>query len=72
MVFVDETQHELFYFRYMTVREQKLQDRRRCAEELLAWKRKLDEEEEKVERLEMEAMAILKQRNSEKIGKMKR
>ena len=53
--------------RYMTVREQKLQERRRCAEELLAWKRKLDEEEACVEQLEIQAMAMMKKKN-EKLG----
>ena len=42
----------------MTVREQKLQERRRCAEEMLAWKRKLDEEEARVVQLEQQAMVV--------------
>ena len=41
-------------FRYLTVREQKLRQRRKQAEELLAWKRRLDEEENSVYKIEKE------------------
>lgn len=49
-------------FRYLTVREQKLRQRRIEAERLLAWKNRLDREEEEVVQLEMEAARKLPQK----------
>lgn len=43
------------FLRYLTIREKKLRQRRLDAERLLAWKNRLDKEEEEVHRLEMEA-----------------
>lgn len=45
-------------FRYLTSREQKLHNRRRNAEELLAWKQRLDEEEQEVFTLEKQALSV--------------
>lgn len=44
--------------RYLTVREQRLHDRRRNVEDLLKWKRRLDEEEEKIYKMEQTALKI--------------
>nr|XP_015211809.1 PREDICTED: centrosome-associated protein 350 isoform X2 [Lepisosteus oculatus] len=44
--------------RFLTKREQQLVQRRRHAEELLEWKRRLDEEEAEVRRMEKEALAV--------------
>jgi len=52
----------VFYFRYLTAREQKLRQRRMEAEKLLAWKNRLDREEEEVVQLEMEAAGKLPQK----------
>ncbi|XP_066548607.1 centrosome-associated protein 350 isoform X2 [Amia ocellicauda] len=43
--------------RFLTKREQQLMQRRRHAEELLEWKRRLDEEEAEVRRMERQALA---------------
>ena len=45
-------------FRNLTAREQKLRSRRRHAEELLSWKKRLDEEEARVSQLEKEALHV--------------
>ncbi|XP_022084332.1 centrosome-associated protein 350-like isoform X2 [Acanthaster planci] len=45
--------------KYLTKREQQLTKRRRNAEELLAWQRRLDEEEKQVVSMEREAMRRL-------------
>ncbi|XP_046543377.1 LOW QUALITY PROTEIN: centrosome-associated protein 350-like [Haliotis rubra] len=44
--------------KYLTSREQKLHNRRRNAEELLAWKQRLDEEEQEVFTLEKQALSV--------------
>lgn len=44
--------------KYLTVREQRLHDRRRNVEDLLKWKRRLDEEEEKIYKMEQTALKI--------------
>ncbi|XP_077390700.1 centrosome-associated protein 350 isoform X3 [Festucalex cinctus] len=43
--------------RFLTKREQQLMQRRRHAEELLQWKKRLDQEEAEVRRIEKEALA---------------
>ena len=42
----------IIFFRYLTEREKKLNLRRKHAEELIAWKIKLDVEEKKVRAIE--------------------
>uniref|UniRef100_A0A3Q3K3L2 CAP-Gly domain-containing protein n=1 Tax=Monopterus albus TaxID=43700 RepID=A0A3Q3K3L2_MONAL len=44
--------------KFLTKREQQLMQRRRHAEELLQWKRRLDQEEAEVRRMEKEALAV--------------
>ncbi|XP_035685413.1 centrosome-associated protein 350-like [Branchiostoma floridae] len=44
--------------RYLTTREQKLQHRKKNAEDLLAWKQQLDAEEKKVRSLERQALSV--------------
>ncbi|XP_076009110.1 centrosome-associated protein 350 isoform X2 [Genypterus blacodes] len=50
--------------RFLTKREQQLVNRRRHAEELLLWKRQLDQEEAEVRRMEKEALAALDRQTS--------
>ena len=52
--------------RYLTVREQKLMERKKQASELLRWKRDLDAEEEKVLQLERTALQAWEGRVSDK------
>ncbi|XP_013412629.1 centrosome-associated protein 350 isoform X2 [Lingula anatina] len=44
--------------RHLTVREVKLQQRRRHAEELLAWKKRLDQEEREIKKMEQQAVEV--------------
>ena len=53
--------------RYLTVREQKLQQRRQQVEELLAWKEKLDEEEARIRRMEKEALQTFQKSQKSKL-----
>lgn len=55
--------------RYLTVREQRLHDRRRNVEDLLKWKKRLDEEEEKIYKMEQTALKIWDSDNKKKEGK---
>lgn len=48
--------------RFLTKREQQLMQRRHHAEELLQWKRRLDQEEAEVRRMEKEALAVWEQK----------
>ncbi|XP_060686056.1 centrosome-associated protein 350 isoform X2 [Hemiscyllium ocellatum] len=66
--------------RFLTKREQKLMHRRRHAEELLEWKRRLDAEEAAIQRMEKQALAawdrelkpnMAKREASEKITELK-
>lgn len=54
------------HHRYLTVREQKLMERKKQASELLRWKRDLDAEEEKVLQLERTALQAWEGRVSDK------
>ena len=56
---LDQLLMSVFLFRFLTVREQVLRQRRAKAEALLAWKRRLDEEEQEVVRLERQAAGLL-------------
>ncbi|CAH1272737.1 CEP350 [Branchiostoma lanceolatum] len=51
--------------RYLTTREQKLQHRKKNAEDLLAWKQQLDAEEKKVRSLERQALSVWGQDSKE-------
>ena len=53
----------------MTVREQRLHDRRRNVEDLLKWKKRLDEEEEKIYKMEQTALKIWDSDNKKKESK---
>ncbi|XP_055958069.1 centrosome-associated protein 350 [Patella vulgata] len=54
-----EKQHKLWLNdKYLTIREHKLLNRKKSAEELLAWKKKLDEAEAKVFELEKKALDV--------------
>ncbi|XP_062614422.1 centrosome-associated protein 350-like [Saccostrea cucullata] len=44
--------------KYLTVREHRLHDRRKNVEDLLKWKKRLDEEEEKIYKMEQTALKI--------------
>ncbi|XP_071947296.1 centrosome-associated protein 350-like isoform X2 [Antedon mediterranea] len=52
--------------RHLMKRQQKLNRRRKTAEELLAWKQKLDEEEAKVVRIEKQALNLLEDGETKK------
>lgn len=55
----DNNTYNIFLcFRFLTVREQKLVERKKNAEDLLKWKKRLDEEEARIYRLEREAMKV--------------
>jgi hypothetical protein len=55
--------HGVYYFRYMTAREQKLHERQKHAKELLEWKTRLDAEEERVFQLEKKAIEVWEGKN---------
>nr|XP_022322743.1 centrosome-associated protein 350-like [Crassostrea virginica] len=55
--------------KYLTVREQRLHDRRRNVEDLLKWKKRLDEEEEKIYKMEQTALKIWDSDNKKKESK---
>ncbi|XP_074655620.1 centrosome-associated protein 350-like [Tubulanus polymorphus] len=44
--------------KYLTVREQKLQQRKKHAEDLIAWKKRLDEEEKDIYKMERKALKL--------------
>ncbi|GFN76393.1 centrosome-associated protein 350 [Plakobranchus ocellatus] len=54
--------------KYMTAREQKLYERKKQAEELLEWKKRLDAEEAKIYQLERQAMTAWGQSGRERRG----
>ena len=54
------------FCRYMTAREQKLYERKKQAEELLEWKKRLDTEEAKIYQLERQAMDAWGQTNKDR------
>jgi len=55
-------------YSYLTAREQKLCRRRAKVEKLLAWKQKLDEEENEIERLEKEAVQGVASRRTSSVN----
>ncbi|XP_072367856.1 centrosome-associated protein 350-like isoform X2 [Scyliorhinus torazame] len=55
--------------RFLTKREQKLMHRRRYAEELLEWKRRLDAEEAEIRRMEKQALAAWDKELKQKVAK---
>uniref|UniRef100_UPI00398EA7E5 centrosome-associated protein 350 isoform X2 n=1 Tax=Pristiophorus japonicus TaxID=55135 RepID=UPI00398EA7E5 len=55
--------------RFLTKREQKLMHRRRHAEELLEWKRRLDAEEAEIRRMEKQALAAWDRELKQKVAK---
>ncbi|CAF0778577.1 unnamed protein product [Brachionus calyciflorus] len=57
--------------RYLTEREKKLRLRRKHAEEIIAWKKKLDDEELKVREIEKQANQVLKEKPKQNSPKIK-
>ncbi|XP_072367857.1 centrosome-associated protein 350-like isoform X3 [Scyliorhinus torazame] len=55
--------------KFLTKREQKLMHRRRYAEELLEWKRRLDAEEAEIRRMEKQALAAWDKELKQKVAK---
>ncbi|KAJ8300301.1 hypothetical protein KUTeg_021820 [Tegillarca granosa] len=55
--------------KFLTAREQKLLDRRKNVEDLLKWKRRLDEEEEKIYKMEQKAIKVWDEHEHKKTGK---